>query len=84
MSWLDVKHKAIKCKWCGKEFVPTSNRNVFCSRLCASKQHSVDDKEKRKRKKPKSNSEMIVDVTKEAKAKGMSYGQYVALQYMKG
>ena len=66
----------LKCKWCGKEFVPTSYRNVFCCRTCMT-EHNIEEK-KSKRHTKQTNAERIRDIAQEAKAHGMSYGKYVA------
>ncbi len=85
MSWQDVKHEQRKCKRCGKIYYPTSNRNLYCSRRCQQDQLVENARIERHRKaNKKSNQDLIADVDREAKARGMTYGQYVALQYMKG
>lgn len=84
MSFKDVMHKPVNCKWCGKEFVPTSCKNIFCCKQCHQKwKNDVSHKKKKQKpkEKKKSNHELIVDVDKEAKANGMTYGQWVALLY---
>ena len=85
MGWSDTKRDPINCRWCGKKFVPSCNRNVFCSVQCSHKNSENRKRMERESKKNrKSNQELIVDVAKEAKARGLSYGQYVALMYQKG
>ena len=86
MSFKDIKFEPIKCKWCGKEFVPASCKNVFCSKECGYLHKKEVDKNRRKKvkEKKKSNQELIIDVAREAKAHGMSYGQYVAMMYSRG
>ena len=85
MSWQDVKHEQRKCKRCGKIYYPTSNRNLYCSRRCQQDQLVENARIERHRKaNKKSNQDLIADVDREAKARGMTYGQYVAFQYMKG
>lgn len=85
MGWSDVKHRPRTCKWCGKKYIPTSEKNVFCSRSCYYKQHYETKKiEKQQKANMKSNHELIVDIDREAKAHGMSYGKYVALMHAKG
>lgn len=74
------KFKPRKCKYCGKEFIPASHRNLYCRRecFCAYRRETERGKVRPVSKKKRSNQELIVDVAKEAKAHGMSYGQYVA------
>lgn len=43
----------------------------------------MDDKEKKRLRKKKKNDKDIVDLNTAAKELGMSYGQYVAMQYQK-
>lgn len=93
MGWKDANFAPRKCKWCGKEFVPTCHKNVYCSQMCAYEQSKENQKSSRliaNRKakehevRIRNNQEKIVNIAKEAKAHGMSYGQYVAMMYAKG
>lgn len=85
MGWSDVKRDPINCKWCGKKFVPSCKRNVFCCVKCSHRDSESRRKIEQERiRSQKTNQELIVDVAKEAKARGLSYGQYVALMYQKG
>lgn len=85
MSWQDVKHEQRKCKRCGKIYYPTSNRNLYCSRRCQQDQLVENARIERHRKaNKKSNSEKIDNFAAEAKAHGLSYGQYEGLKYLKG
>ena len=71
-------HEPQKCKWCGKEFIPTSYRNICCSRKCTEMHRATEAKNKRAARKKKTNEEKIRDIALEAKAHGMTYGKYVA------
>ena len=86
MSFKDIKFNPVECKWCGKEFLPSSYKNVFCSKECVYLHKKAVEKSRPKKvkEKKKSNQELIIDVAREAKAHGMSYGQYVAMMYLRG
>ena len=72
------------CEWCGKEFIPTSSRQQVC------KEHiDIMRKEKRKiinRKRyevkyePKPSN--LDEIARQARAEGLSYGQYQAQKIM--
>ena len=60
--------KQIVCKLCGVEFERESNAQKYCP-VCAGKRrvYSVNE-----------NKKSIGNINEEARAAGMSYGQYVA------
>ena len=93
MGWNEKKYEPRKCKVCGKEFIPNTHHNVYCSQMCAY-EHSKENqkssrlianrKAKEHEVRIRNNQEKIVNIAKEAKAHGMSYGQYVAFVLSKG
>lgn len=81
-----------QCKICGKEFESNGTPAKCCSKECMAENNRRRSREqnkerwqaeKAKRRKKYSNRQQIVDLTVEARQHGMSYGQYVALMYMK-
>lgn len=73
-----------ECKICGKWFDSSSKNNTLCSQECkaiSKKENSRNCARKRSQRNkiqiPK-NADKIIEVNTQAKAKGMSYGQYVA------
>ena len=62
--------KVMKCKHCGKEFVRTGARQIYCSYECRMAKKKSDRVEPKK-----TNS--IAEIAVKAKALGLSYGQYV-------
>ena len=64
-----------KCLNCGKEFVKSKPYQLYCNPKC----RGLTSYKKRKG----GNKQEIIDINKKAKELGMSYGQYVALQYTK-
>ena len=75
-----------KCKICGREFIAKRKNQIYCDKSCTAKAGVLATKERRKAKaaaeksKPKRS---ISDINEEARAAGMTYGQYVAMQYAK-
>ena len=65
------------CKTCGKEFLAARNKQ-YCCIECRPRTNKTYTRYKKY--KPKKNS--LNDVAKEAHGKGMTYGQYVAQQYI--
>ena len=57
-----------KCECCGREFESASRSTKYCSDEC--------------RKLKKKPNEDIASISVKAKAMGMSYGQYQAMQYL--
>ena len=78
MKLADNVHEPKPCKQCGKYFIPTSYKNICCSRKCLEMHRAAERKNRRAAQKKKTNAEKIRDIALEAKAHGMSYGKYVA------
>lgn len=78
MKSTDNTHEPKHCKVCGKEFIPTSYKNICCSRKCLEMHRAAERKNRREARKKRTNAEKIRDINLEAKAHGMSYGKYVA------
>lgn len=87
--------KIVNCKFCGKEFI-TTGKAKYCSldcRILATRKKTAkrrlspmnyDEngiKLPRKPSKPKENN--LVELAMKARLAGMSYGQYIALDYAK-
>lgn len=77
----------MKCKYCGKEFEKTSNSQKYCSVECRNNDmgyvYRMRKKENKKAKKTKANVTKnpyawILELDKEGKKVGLSYGKYVA------
>ena len=87
MSFSEEKHIPVACKRCGKKFFPKVVQNVFCSPECriaaqTERKYWKVSNARRSTKnaaKKRSNQMLISDIAKEARAHGMSYGQYVAM-----
>ena len=62
------------CKTCGKEFLAARNKQYCC----------VECRPKKKRYYNRSHDNLgnLAEVSKEAHKKGLTYGQYVAQQYI--
>lgn len=73
--------RILKCEYCRKEFY-TNNRIVkYCGAACRSK---AGDERKREREQAQNNQikNLSLDETnRRARAAGMSYGKFVAMQY---
>ena len=78
MKSTDNVHEPKPCIWCGKYFIPTSYKNICCSRKCLEMHRAAERKNRRAAQKRKTNAEKIRDINLEAKAHGMAYGKYVA------
>ena len=80
---MDERKRA--CAICGKLFVPKAGNSRFCGPDCK-REKAIERARMRtiEKQKKKTASDQIVDMAKEAKANGMSYGQYVAMLYVKG
>lgn len=82
-----------KCKWCGTEFSPVRSQQLYCDREC-SRQAKVkwqqeyeakkrEEREKKPKQKPEKKKIGLVEIEREARAAGMSYGKYSAMQELK-
>jgi ribosomal protein L20 len=68
------------CKWCGKYYIPEANGQLYCKPDCYDKSYEYRHQPKKKKK---NNAEEIAEINSAAMKAGMSYGKYVAMQYMK-
>lgn len=74
-----------KCKYCGQLFIPVTHRQFYCNESCRLERNRERSREQGKsntiqRRKQKAKKAAIRDIAAEAKAAGMSYGQYVAMK----
>lgn len=83
---------SVTCEICGKVFSTNKSLKVTCSPECNKERHKLlvrannrTRSEKRKsRKKPRQNKvETLAEVQRKARAAGMSYGQYVQVEYIR-
>ena len=75
------------CIICGEMFETDSNRQKICNSIECKKENQRRESMRRRGKidrKKYNNRQKIVDLTVEARAHGMTYGQYVAQLYLKG
>lgn len=89
-------YEPIKCPECGQEFVPTRGQQKYCGKGCYTKEqrkrnreymkkYNANQKAGKKKEKPKQKpNQELVDVAAEARKAGMSYGQYVSQQWIRG
>lgn len=78
-----LPHGPIKtCRHCGKEFVPQHQNCVYCSDECKREHYREYQRDYRQVYKSGTRSlprgRTLAEISKKAKARGMSYGQYVA------
>lgn len=74
------------CRQCGKKFVPPHINNVYCSDTCKKAHYREYQKEYQKgvRQREKEGrhilprSRSLTEVSRRAKERGMTYGQYIA------
>lgn len=74
------------CKLCGREFITTKKTQVYCDKRCTDKANKLASCERKKAKAAEKNKPKrctIADINEAARAAGMSYGKYVAMQYAK-
>ncbi|MBO5068993.1 MAG: hypothetical protein J6C37_01315 [Roseburia sp.] len=71
-----------KCSICGKHFITNKSRVVCCSPECQKKRNKEIQNEARRKyvsqKEPKKKKKTLEEISVEARAAGMTYGQYVA------
>lgn len=75
------------CIICGEKFETDCGRQKICDDIECKKENARREDLRRRGKidrKKHNNRQKIVDLTVEARAHGMSYGQYVAQLYLKG
>lgn len=73
------------CPICGKRFVAYTKRKYCsdeCSRIAQANSKKSVNSEKRKEKKKEKHVSQLTELTREARAKGMSYGQLQAQKYL--
>ena len=74
------------CKYCGNEFLTTNKNRIYCSRECSNNEIAKKKREKHKQERELLESKKqnnLVKINEAARAAGLSYGKYVALQYAK-
>ena len=75
-----------QCECCGEKF-PASRRSVkYCSDTCRKRQAAERNKSSyndRQEKKSEKKPDRIVEINRLAREAGLSYGQYVAREYLK-
>jgi len=69
--------KSRACKACGKEFTPSKTNILYCSDVCRSNGARIG-RQRRKSKQTPQGVRSIAELTMQAAALGLSYGQYVA------
>ena len=78
----------IRCEHCGREFLSDRANRKYCSYECkeAVKKAQRRDYNKKRRKKTDKKTDKcrtsLTDINRIARETGMSYGQYVAQQYI--
>lgn len=73
------------CPVCGAHFVAYTKRKYCsdkCSRIAQANSKKSVNSEKRKEKKKEKHVSQLTELTREARAKGMSYGQLQAQKYI--
>ena len=76
------KLKTMKCPVCGKEFKQIRGNQIVCSSICRKKRTKEMERKGRTgtvKKRTKQVRKSLIDIEKEAKEAGMSYGKYVAM-----
>lgn len=74
------------CKHCGNEFLTTNKNRIYCSDKCSRKENKKIQREKYKQERElleRKKQNNLVKTNEAARAAGLSYGKYVALQYAK-
>ena len=72
------------CKYCGKKFLSVKSNHVYCCSYCSKQARNKLAREEGKKEIPKpkpKKKDRITEINEAAKAAGMSYGKYVAMQY---
>lgn len=73
--------KSKECENCGKMFVPTNTRSLYCSEHCRKESKKLIKKQQRERAKMAAgtrNNATINQINAMALKEHISYGQYVA------
>ena len=76
---------SMNCKWCKKEFIQLRHTQTYCSVECRTKATRERDRERERKvreakRMEKNKKSALRELTIEARAHGMTYGQYVALK----
>lgn len=82
-----------ECKHCGKLFWPNSGHQKYCSKECCDKEAKIRDDRNRAQseqnkkireylKESNKRRKVLVNINAEAKKEGLTYGQYVAKNYI--
>lgn len=72
-----------KCEQCGQSF-PASRRSVkYCSDECRKRKNLENSKSTYEKKKKEMKKDRISEINALARAEGLTYGQYVAREYLK-
>ena len=79
------------CDWCKKEYLASNRNSKYCCIDCKNSNRkersnilSRQRYEKQKRNMKTRNNNMLTEISKKAREAGMSYGQYVAKNFLKG
>ena len=70
-----------KCKRCGKSFMPKNNKQTYCNPICRieyNKEKLIEERNELQKFRNRKTNNSIRNIAAEAKAAGMTYGQYVA------
>lgn len=81
-----------RCLYCNEPYYPNRSDQLYCSRECRKKDYTLKQKwkgrksaaQKRKERSREKKNTGLVDIAKQARAAGLTYGQYVADQYKRG
>lgn len=70
------------CEICGKEFETKRDYQKYCSKACRLKQNRSLERERteKKRTERKTKNKSLTNAAVEARAMGMTYGQYQAMK----
>lgn len=82
---IQKEHNGRICPICGNRFVAFTKRKYCCdkcARIAQANNTKAVNAEKRKGKKKEKHVSQLTELTREARAKGMSYGQLQAQKYL--
>lgn len=82
-----TNEKLLRCAWCGCLFEKKYSVHKYCSEECRKEKNRELDRQRNKeyaekKRKKKKLAKDIIRLTREAREKGMSYGQYVGMLEM--
>ena len=75
--------RTITCENCGEKFISYRSNIKFCSDACRSAAKKDYPSVKRRRGEVTTPSSTLAEINQQACDAGMSYGKYVALQWLK-